>query len=156
MGKETSPPEVDVEINQITEPEEELLGGPSDLDHHSSGRRFRWWDELADSDTDSCYDCNGSSSTYYKSQDSDEDHEVPEKEKDLLPGPVTRKRKRDDEDEDNQEGEKIQTLSVTVYCITKRSLLSCVLTVQCLYSQCLLKVFTKYLRNPLHYIFVIY
>lgn len=95
--------EVEVEINQHVEPEEPLPGGSrrrpreeDDDDDESSRKRFRWWDEITDSDCESCSDDSDVSSIGYES---DEDDLVAEDEaEDLLSG-ATRERKSNEQDD---------------------------------------------------------
>lgn len=96
--------EVDIGINQHVEQKEDPLPGGSgqqsreedDEDEESRSKRFRWWDELADSDCDSCFD----------SEDRNGDDLVTEEEEeDPLPG-VSRKRERDEEDENKRSSKK--------------------------------------------------
>ncbi len=95
--------ELDVTINQHIEQEGPVPGGSrprsrekEDGDEETSSKRFRWWDEFADSDSDNCFDSDVSSR--YESEHSDEDDNVTEEEVDPLPG-ATGKRERDEDKE---------------------------------------------------------
>lgn len=72
--------EANVGIYQHIGQEDPLLGGSrrqpreeDDEDEEGSSKRFRWWDELADSDSDAGYDSDDSS-TGYESENSDDSH----------------------------------------------------------------------------------
>lgn len=96
----------DMEINQQAEEEDPLLGvsrqrsreEDDDEDEERSCKRFRWWDEFADSDSDSCYDS-------FSLIGMDSDADASDEEEDPLPGATT-KRKRDDKDKDERNSKK--------------------------------------------------
>lgn len=82
--------EVEVETEQVEE-DDPLLGGSSkrsreeddEDDDDSSTKRFRWWDEFDDTDTDSCFDSDASS-VAHENEDSDwEDEDREEEEEDV-------------------------------------------------------------------------
>lgn len=101
---------IDLQIQQEDPQLDQSWRRPREEDDESSSKRFRWWDEFADTDSD-----GGSDGEVSCIEDSDSDDvAIEEEEEDTLPQASRKKEREEEEEEEGESSAKSQTVTPSI------------------------------------------